>query len=161
MERGATIPLFEFQCNECGLRFEKFRRQRPDETPCPSCGKAAGQIPSAPGVTWQVGDPEYVDHQIGRIEPENIGVSAIDHSVDRITGQRSRELWASIQGRQDEKMDVIRGNPGATGHDLSIIPEGGYRLMESRERKIKDYVREGHRRKLQELARQRNRENHI
>ncbi len=86
------------------------------------------------------------------MRPENIGVSTVDHNVDRVVGTRSRQLWETVKGRQEKKKDVIRDNPGTTGKDLSIRPEGGYRVMDSKERERKDDFRTFHNQKLAKLA---------
>ncbi|HEY89699.1 MAG TPA: zinc ribbon domain-containing protein [Thermoflexia bacterium] len=36
------MPLYEYKCNECGLRFE--RRQRFSEPPVKSCPECAGEV---------------------------------------------------------------------------------------------------------------------
>ncbi|HET7844915.1 MAG TPA: zinc ribbon domain-containing protein, partial [Xanthomonadales bacterium] len=38
------MPIYEFQCNACGHRFDELmRRSDPDPTVCPSCGAAQVQ----------------------------------------------------------------------------------------------------------------------
>lgn len=144
--------MFEYQCEVCGLKFEKTRRNSPESLPCPSCGKSAGQIPSAPSSTWTV------DHEIGSMPTANIGVSTVDHSIDRIAGQRAEQMWAGIEDNQVVKREIIHQHPGASGKDLSRLPEGGYRIMQPKERHNKDSFRKAHNEKLAELARQRTRQ---
>lgn len=94
-----------------------------------------------------------VDGEIGSMTPSNIGVSTVDHNVDRLAGRRSREQWAHVEERQAHKMDVLRQNPGSTGFDLSATPDGDYRVMGGEEREVKDNFRGFHNKKLAELAR--------
>lgn len=144
--------MFEYQCEACGLKFDKARRNPPESLPCPSCGKTAGQIPSAPESTWTV------DHEIGNMPAANIGVSTIDHNIDRIAGQRAEQQWAGIEANQASKREILHSTPGATGKDLSRLPEGGYRVMDSNESTGKESIRTSHNNKLAELARQRTRQ---
>lgn len=87
--------------------------------------------------------------------PSNIGVSSVDHNVDRLAGRRSRQQWEHVEERQAHKKGVLRQHPGATGFDLSATPDGDYRVMQSEERKVKDNFRQFHNKKLVELARSR------
>jgi putative FmdB family regulatory protein len=32
------MPIFEYQCDDCGTRFEKLVRRSEDSTQCPTCG---------------------------------------------------------------------------------------------------------------------------
>lgn len=89
--------------------------------------------------------------------PSNIGVSTIDHNVDRLAGSRSRKQWARIEERQAHKMGVLRQNPGSSGFDLSATRDGDYRVMNKKERQAKDNFRQFHNRKLAQLAQRRRR----
>ena len=96
-----------------------------------------------------------VDGEIGSMTPSNIGVSTVDHNVDRLAGTRSRQQWENIEERQAHKMSVLRQHVGATGFDLSATPEGDYRVMGGEERQVKDNFRKSHNERLAKLARQR------
>jgi putative FmdB family regulatory protein len=34
------MPIFEYQCDDCGTQFEKLLRRRDDEVLCPQCGES-------------------------------------------------------------------------------------------------------------------------
>ena len=64
--RGETVPIYEYECNDCNFRFE--RKQSFDEEPvamCPKCeGKARRVIHSVPVIFK--GSGFYVtDHRTG------------------------------------------------------------------------------------------------
>lgn len=42
------MPLYEYVCPDCGLRFELLRplRQASEAAPCPTCQSDAGRVPS-------------------------------------------------------------------------------------------------------------------
>jgi putative FmdB family regulatory protein len=47
------VPIYEYQCKECGHRFERlqaFNAQAPD---CPECGGEVEQLMSAPAVQFK------------------------------------------------------------------------------------------------------------
>ena len=48
------MPLYEYQCLDCGLVFEKLQKfSDPPETACPSCGGKVSQLLSAPAVQFK------------------------------------------------------------------------------------------------------------
>ena len=56
------MPLYEYACPGCGLRFERLERvSEPSPRACPSCGTDAPRLPGAPalifkGTGWYVTD---------------------------------------------------------------------------------------------------------
>lgn len=86
---------------------------------------------------------------------ENIGVSSVDHNVDRVVGSRSRQQWEGIEDRHAHKRQILRSNPDATGHDLSRLPDGDYRVMDRRESKDKRRFLQSHNSRVAALGRRR------
>ena len=59
------MPLYEFECGECGAQFETFDRVDtcPQELPCPDCGGRARRIISIRGAVH--GDtPGWLDESV-------------------------------------------------------------------------------------------------
>lgn len=54
------MPLYEYECKQCGYRFEKIKRfsDEPEKT-CPECGGHVEQLLSAPAVQFK-GEGWYV-----------------------------------------------------------------------------------------------------
>ena len=57
------MPLYEYQCDACGNRFERIRKfsDPPLDEPCPSCGGTIRKLISSPaiqfkGAGWYVND---------------------------------------------------------------------------------------------------------
>jgi putative FmdB family regulatory protein len=56
------MPLYEYECEKCGHRFEKIQKfSDPPETACPKCGGAVHKLIAAPafqlkGTGWYITD---------------------------------------------------------------------------------------------------------
>jgi putative FmdB family regulatory protein len=124
------MPLYEYQCHDCGNRFERTAKPaKREEQPCPSCGKKAR--------IRMNGDFSYSFNQtVGGMEPPNTGVSAYDHMVDRVIGKDAEQRWKSIEEREAHKREVLRDNPSATATDLSVSEEGTYEVSQYGKRAV-------------------------
>lgn len=49
------MPLYEYQCDACGGRFERIRKfsDPPLEEPCPSCGGPVQKLISSPAIQFK------------------------------------------------------------------------------------------------------------
>ena len=48
------MPLFEYQCERCGVRFERLQTQRDSNpTQCPECGAAVRRLIQPPGIIFK------------------------------------------------------------------------------------------------------------
>lgn len=63
-----TMPLYEYQCEKCGHRFEKIQKfsDKPIKK-CPQCGKKVHQVISAPAVQFK-GSGWYVTDYANKSE---------------------------------------------------------------------------------------------
>lgn len=126
------MPVYDFQC-ECGLRFEQSvpfaSREKP--FPCRSCGGQAQRL--MPSTVSGV----FVKDVTGP-GPQNTGLSAYDAHVDRVIGKSAAQGWAVQEKRVADKREVLRDNPGATGHDLSQNPDGSWKVLTPEERGFQD-----------------------
>lgn len=50
------MPIFEFQCRDCGKKVERILRTPVDEIACPHCGKPAKKLVSTVSVAVSGGD---------------------------------------------------------------------------------------------------------
>lgn len=135
------MPIYEFQCGGCGLRFEKlYRKVSADtETPCEGCGAAAKKQISAVSFT-------FAHIPVGGPRPQNTGVHSIDYNADRVIGRDAERRWAAIEERKSRKEKVAREQhrEGGQAHGMQHVVrddavEGGYRTMKDGER---EYVNE-------------------
>jgi putative FmdB family regulatory protein len=60
------VPLYEYQCKQCGHRFEKIQSfSAPEEKVCPACGGEVERLISAPAIQFK-GAGWYVNDYAGR-----------------------------------------------------------------------------------------------
>ena len=129
------MPIYEFQCSECGLQFEKiFRRISEDlEHPCENCQAPAKKMVSA--VSFQFA------HKTGvrGAAPSSTGTSD-DWNYDKTIGRDAARKWEEIERRNTNKDSVIRDERKA-GRVISrnhLVPKtdgsGEYRVMSEPER---------------------------
>jgi len=118
------MPVYEFQCKNCGLRFEASANVENSEKPkkC-DCGEMAERIV-----------PEklnfHFDPKTEGIGPQNTGISEVDYGVDRAVATDAEKKWDDIEARNAVKRALLRDNPGMTKEDLSREPDGTYEVME-------------------------------
>lgn len=126
------MPMYEFQCAHCGLRFDKRRpvTKRNDPLSCEGCGKAAKIIPP-PTVAGH-----FKKNVTGPV-PQNTGIHDLDTHIDRVIGQSSKQGWDVAEERKRQKEDVMASH-GVTGDYLSKNPDGSYRVLTEVEKAAHD-----------------------
>ena len=84
------MPLYEYQCDQCGGRFERIRKfsDPPLDEPCPSCGGPIQKLISSPAIQFK-GKGWYVT----------------DYAKSGSTGQSKSES-ASSEASADAKSDA-------------------------------------------------------
>ena len=127
------MPVYKFQCFECGLRFDartSMESSTKDRT-CPGCSEMAKRLmpESASG---------HFNQKVNGPVPQNTGIHDLDTHIDRVIGQSAAQGWGVAEERVADKRRVLADNPTATGHDLSRIPEGGYEVLAPEERGVYD-----------------------
>lgn len=126
------MPTYVFQC-QCGLRFEasKGASKHSEPAKCASCGKMASRaMPSElNGVFNQTVDGP---------KPQNTGIHSLDAHIDRVIGQHAKQGWEAEDARRREKRRVLNHTPGAKTADLSLQPDGSYRVRKPEEKAVHD-----------------------
>ena len=126
------MPTYEYQCQNCGLRFEALASMQDYMKPvkCKGCGKdALRHLPEGVGGVFN----QETD---GLPQPQNTGVSAIDVVADRAIGASAKKGWAHVRDRVTRKRGILRDNPEAAPEDLSRTPDGDYRILAPEERGV-------------------------
>lgn len=128
------MPMYNYLCSSCGLRFEKrVGMSERANTTC-ECGQTAQQaVPD--DVSFGFNQPT------SGIAPQNTGIASLDTSYDRVIAQDAALRWEAQTKRDAVKRDVLRQNPEATKQDLAQTPDGGYRVLKPEERQISEKAR--------------------
>jgi len=132
------VPVYEYQCDDCGLRFERFHKSIPsDEEPvaCEACGEPARKLVSASAHSFK-----HSENQTRGPLPPNTGTSD-DWNYDKAIGRDAAQKWDAIKGRNAEKDRVIR-QEAEQGRGITrdhLVPTGDadgnpYRVMTEPER---------------------------
>lgn len=128
------MPLYEFQCDSCGVRFEKLFRRIVDDpqVDCGECGKRARKMMSACNHT-------FAHTPVGGPRPQNTGVHSIDYNADRVIGRDAARRWEEIEKTRSYKHSLVRDERKA-GRAVNLEHvvrdervEGNYRVMDQKE----------------------------
>lgn len=130
------MPLYQYQCQKCGLLFEGRGRVKTaaEGVPCQGCGAQAERKLTATGFGFS--------NQVKGLAPTNTGVSGVDHNFDRIIAEDANAKWRVITQRQNRKKEILAGNRQATGFDLQRTLEGDYHVMSKEARLVVEDARD-------------------
>jgi putative FmdB family regulatory protein len=127
------MPLYQYLCGECKLRFESVGGASNASQPaaCPRCSRPAPRaLPGSLRTAYSA--------QVSGIAPQNTGLSGVDTSYDRVIGQSARQGWDAQRLRLRDKHEILRRNPGASGEDLKRVPgRNVYEVMPVPERAMR------------------------
>ena len=104
------MPLYEYQCQECGDRFERIRKfsDPPLDEPCPRCGGPIKKLISSPAIQFK-GKGWYVTDyaKSGTAEPSKAESATSEASADAKSD-------AKKEGKKEGKIDgKSEGAPSA------------------------------------------------
>lgn len=134
------MPVYEYQCDQCGLRAEKLWKRvsiAQDTIPCEECGTDMRKLVSAANFAFK-----HPASQRRGVLPPNTGTSD-DFNWDKTIGHDAAKKWKNIEARNTEKDRVIRhereaGRMVNRDHLVpTMSPEGrpeGYRVITEGER---------------------------
>lgn len=132
------MPIYEFQCESCGLRFDKLMKMASSteltETPCKDCGEPAGRMVTAAAFKFS-----HPASQVRGMAPPNTGTSD-DWNFDKAIGRDSEKKWKTVEERNSEKNRVIRQEreAGFQVKNEQLVrsqQDGTYRKIDDSERK--------------------------
>jgi putative FmdB family regulatory protein len=105
------VPLYEYQCKDCGHRFEKIQKfSDPLVTDCPKCGKpSVEQMISAPAVQFK-GSGWYVTDYASKKSGSNSGNNA---SGEGKSGEGKSE--AKSETKSDTKSETKSESKSSSG----------------------------------------------
>lgn len=127
------MPIYEFQCNSCGLRFERLYRKYSEDTEVPcECGNQAKKLVSAVSFS-------FAHTPVGGPRPQNTGVHSIDYNPDQVIGRDAARRWEEMEKRGEVKDRHIRDErkAGRVVTREQLVPKSdgeGYRTITEPER---------------------------
>ena len=136
------MPIYEYQCDECGLRTEQLFKSlatSKNSIPCELCGKDMRKLMSAANHAFA--------HKPTGPVPQSTGTSD-DWNFDKIIGRDAEEKWKGIESRTKIKDTRIRDERKA-GLEVTrdhLVPKrdgsGDYRVITEKERVVVNQNRE-------------------
>lgn len=131
------MPLYEYQCEVCGLRDEKLWPRistAKDSIPCGECGKDMKKLVSLTNHAFR-----HPESQTRGALPPNTGTSD-DYKFDKAIGRDAEVKWKAVEARDAEKDRTIRAER-AEGRGVTrdhLVPKldgsGEYRTITEPER---------------------------
>ena len=116
------MPLYEYQCEECGDRFERIRKfsDPPLDEPCPKCGGPIRKLISSPAIQFK-GKGWYVTDyaKSGASEPSKADSATSEASADAKSDAKkegkkdgkSESAPAAAEGKTESKTDTAKPAP--------------------------------------------------
>jgi len=98
---GGDVPVYEFLCRNCGLKFEKILPMGKNKAHECECGAEAEGIPSAFGFAFS-------HKPVNGPVPQNTGVHGIDYNFDQVIGRDAAEKWKVVEERNKAKDQAAR-----------------------------------------------------
>lgn len=136
------MPVYKYNCDSCGLSFEKMRpRSKSSTCPCPSCKATSMKEIASASFSFNA--------EIKDMNPQNSGFTSIDHDFDRVIGQDSFNRWNVINERRLRKHELI-AQYNADGSQIQKTPDGDYLVMSQEKAKRLKAAEDYHGREFQE-----------
>lgn len=129
------MPIYEFLCHDCGLKFEVlYPRISDDQEHSCDCGGTGHRQVSAVSFKFN----HSASQRNGPLPP-NTGTSD-DWNYDKAIGRDAAEKWEKIHENQSKKDKMIReqrkaGIGVSSQHLVKTRDQEGYRVMSESERK--------------------------
>lgn len=130
------MAVYSYQCDACGLRFDKRKKmaQHADPESCPDCRTEARKLVTAANFAFS-----HPPSQTRGILPPSTGTSD-DWNYDKAIGRDAASKWQRIEERQAHKNRVLREahNQGLAAENQHLVRTregaGDYRLVQESER---------------------------
>jgi len=94
------MPLYEYQCDACGHRFEKIQKfSDPLETTCPKCGGVVHKLASSPAIQFK-GSGFYITDYAKK---DYVSASKKDSDAEGGKSQKSEKNDTSAKSDKTDK----------------------------------------------------------
>ena len=114
------MPLYEYQCEACGGRFERIRKfsDPPLDEPCPTCGGPVKKLISSPAIQFK-GKGWYVTDyaKSGSPEPSKADAATSEASADaKSDAKKEKKIEgapSSAEGKTESKPEAPKPSAAA------------------------------------------------
>ncbi|HEX3703339.1 MAG TPA: zinc ribbon domain-containing protein [Vicinamibacterales bacterium] len=105
------MPLYEYQCDACGHRFEKIQKfSDPLETTCPKCGGVVHKLMSSPAIQFK-GSGFYITDYAKK---DYVSASKADGDSRKGEGQSAKGDKAESSPKSDKSSSSGEASPGSS-----------------------------------------------
>jgi putative FmdB family regulatory protein len=106
------MPLYEYQCDDCGKRFERIRKfsDPPLDEPCPTCGGPIRKLLSSPAIQFK-GKGWYVTDYAKSGSSEG---SKSDSSSESSGKDKPAATTPTSETKADTKTEAPKATPATT-----------------------------------------------
>ena len=102
------MPLYEYQCDACGNRFEKIQKfSDPPPDTCPSCGGSVKKLLSSPAIQFK-GTGWYITDYAKKSSPDSSGGGS------KASSDASAEKSSDKTGGDSTKGDSAKSDSATT-----------------------------------------------
>ena len=107
------MPLYEYQCSQCGT-FELIQKfSDPTLTSCPTCGKDVHKLPSAPAIQFK-GSGWYITDYARKSSGGDDGAAASKDSSKDSKDSKDSSKDSSKESSKDSSKDKSSSTPSTT-----------------------------------------------
>ena len=86
------MPLYEYQCQNCGVRFERLQRKSdPSPAECPECGGTVRRLIQSPGIIFKGSGFYVTDNRRSGAGSRRSSAKSSDSSTETSEGSTSKE----------------------------------------------------------------------
>ena len=113
------MPLYEYQCKQCGHRFEKIQSfSAPEEKECPVCKGEVERLISAPAIQFK-GAGWYVNDYAGRGKAPSVNASDGGPKDTTVKDTSKTEGAKSDSGSKSDSGAASSSNSGSSAASSS------------------------------------------
>ena len=113
------MPLYEYQCKQCGHRFEKIQSfSAPEEKECPACKGEVERLISAPAIQFK-GAGWYVNDYAGRSKAPSVNASDAGSKDGSAKNSGTTDGAKSDTGSKSDSGSTPSSNSGSNSANSS------------------------------------------
>ncbi len=113
------MPLYEYQCDACGHRFEKIQKYSdPLETTCPKCGGVVRKLVSSPAIQFK-GSGFYITDYAKK---DYVSASKADHDGGKGDGHSGKGEHTESTAKSDKSEKSASSGDASSSSSPTVTP---------------------------------------